>query len=243
MNRKTGLLLMLAVALAAIVSVGCATKKYVRETVAPVQQKVQDVEKKNVDQDSSLAKLDKAVSAADERAQGADSRAGAAAREAALANEQAATANTAAVQARAVGEKGVARAGEVETSLNTRVGNLSNYTAASTSTVLFDLGMSVLTDAAKQELDGFAGKVGSEKNFEIEVQGFTDSTGDPQLNLELSRKRAAAVVRYLTLDKKIPLFRVQTLGYGEENPTSDNKTRDGRKGNRRVEVRLYTAGS
>ncbi len=243
MNRKTGLLLMLAVALAAVVSVGCATKKYVRETVAPVQQKVQDVEKKNVDQDSSLAKLDKAVSVADERAQGADSRAGAAAREAARANEQAATANTAAVQARAMGEKGVARAGEVETSLNTRVGNLSNFRMASSSTVLFDLGMSVLTDAAKQELDGFAAKVGSEKNFEIEVQGFTDSTGDPQLNLELSRKRAAAVVRYLTLDKKIPLFRVQTLGYGEENPTSDNKTRDGRKENRRVEVRLYTAGS
>jgi OOP family OmpA-OmpF porin len=243
MNRKTGLLLMLAVALAAIVSVGCATKKFVRETVAPVQQRVQDVEKKNVDQDGSLAKLEKEVSVADERAQGADSRAGAAAREAARANEQAATANTAAVQARAVGEKGIARAGEVETSLNTRVGNLSNFRVASTATVLFDLGMSVLTDAAKQELDGFAGKVGSEKNFEIEVQGFTDSTGDPQLNLELSRKRAASVVRYLTLDKKIPLFRVQTLGYGEENPSGDNKTRDGRKENRRVEIKLYSAGS
>ena len=243
MNRKTGFLLMLAVALAAVVSVGCATKKYVRETVAPVQQQVQDVEKKNVDQDSSLAKLDKAVSVADERAQGADSRAGAAAREAARANEQAAAANTAAVQARAVGEKGVARAGEVETSLNARVENLNSFKLASTSAVLFALGMSNLSDEAKQELDGFAAKIGSEKNFAIEVQGFTDSTGDPQLNLELSRRRAAAVVRYLTLDKKIPLFRVQTLGYGEENPTGDNKTRDGRKENRRVEVRLYTAGS
>jgi outer membrane protein OmpA-like peptidoglycan-associated protein len=243
MNRKTGLLLMLAVALAAIVSVGCATKKFVRETVAPVQQKVQDVDRKNVEQDASLAKLDKSVSVADERAQGADSRAGAAAREAARANEQAATANTAATQAQAVGEKGIAKAGEVETSLNTRVENLNNFQMASSSTVLFDLGMSVLTDAAKQELDGFAGKVGSLKNYAVEVQGFTDSTGDPQLNLELSRKRAAAVVRYLTLDKKIPLFRVQTLGYGEENPSGDNKTRDGRKENRRVEVKLYSAGA
>ena len=239
MNRTAVAMLLIA----AFAFSGCATKKFVRETVAPVQQQVQDVNRKNVDQDASLAKLDKGVSAADERAQGADSRAGAAAREAARANEQAATANTAAVQARAVGEKGIARAGEVETSLNTRVGNLSNFQLAGSATALFDLGKSTLTDAAKQELDAFAGKVGSLKNFAIEVQGFTDSTGDPQLNLELSRKRAASVVRYLTMDKKIPLFRVQTLGYGEESPTGDNKTRDGRKENRRVEVKLYSAGS
>ncbi len=243
MNRKTGLLLMLTVAIAALVSVGCATKKYVRETVAPVQQKVSDVEKKNVDQDNSIASLEKGVSAADERAQGADNRAGAAAREAAKANEQAAAAGAAAGQARSLAEKGIARTGEVETTLNTKIENMDAYKLASTETVLFNLGRSDLDDAATQQLDGIAAKIASQKHYVVEVQGFTDSTGAPASNLELSRRRAASVVRYLTLDKKIPLYRVQTLGYGEENPVADNKTRDGRKENRRVEVRLYSAGS
>ena len=46
--------------------------------------------------------------------------------------------------------------------------------------------------------------------------------------------------RYLTLDGKLPLFRVNTMGYGKDNPAADNKTRDGRKQNRRVEVKLFT---
>jgi outer membrane protein OmpA-like peptidoglycan-associated protein len=78
------------------------------------------------------------------------------------------------------------------------------------------------------------------KHYFIGVQGFTDSTGASAANIELSRRRAAAVVRYLTLDRKVPLFRVNTIGYGKESPAADNKTRDGRKQNRRVEVTLFT---
>ena len=78
------------------------------------------------------------------------------------------------------------------------------------------------------------------KHYIVEVQGFTDSIGATAANIELSRRRAAAVVRYLIVDCKIPLYRVNTLGYGKANPAADNKTRDGRKQNRRVEVKLYT---
>jgi outer membrane protein OmpA-like peptidoglycan-associated protein len=105
--------------------------------------------------------------------------------------------------------------------------------------VLFNLNQSELTSDAKAQLDAAVTKLSSMKHYVVEVQGFTDSTGDVATNLELSRRRAAAVVRYLTLDKKIPLYRVNTIGYGEESPAADNKTRDGRKQNRRVEVRFY----
>jgi OOP family OmpA-OmpF porin len=242
MKRLSGVVLALAVAAAFAVSVGCATKKYVQQTVSPVQQKVDDVDKRTTQQAGSIAELEKGVSRVDERAKSADDRAGAAAREAARANEQAAVGIKDAASARAVGEKGIARAGEVErgvTTLGAKVENLDNYKQISSDTVLFDLGMAVLKDDAKQKLDAIAAKVVSMKRYTIEVQGFTDSIGDPEFNVRLSQRRADAVVRYLTLTGKVPLFRLQNVGYGVENPAADNKTREGRQENRRVEVRVY----
>jgi outer membrane protein OmpA-like peptidoglycan-associated protein len=242
MKRPQGVLLALAVAAAFAVGAGCATKKFVRETVTPVQQRVDNLDKTTAQQASSIAELEKGVSRVDERAKAADDRAGAAGREAARANEQAAIGIKDAASARSVGEKGVSMAGEASknvTSLGNKVENLDNYKLVSSETVLFDLGMATLKDDAKQTLDGLASKIGSMKRYTVEVEGFTDSTGAPETNVRLSQRRADAVVRYLTLQGKVPLYRIQTVGLGEENPVADNKTRDGRKGNRRVEVRVY----
>ena len=243
MKRLSLAALAFAAVFAALTSVGCATKKYVRETIAPVQTKVADIEKKDAAQDSAIADLGKGVSRADERAQGADSKAGDAAREAARANDQAALASKQAGAAQSTADKGVAQATQAERSVGTlgnRVENMDNFKLASTEAVLFGLGKSELSEEAEAQLDAFAAKAAPMKHYIVEVQGFTDSTGAPAANIELSRRRAAAVVRYLTMDKKIPLFRVNTMGYGTASPAADNKTRDGRKQNRRVEVKLYT---
>ncbi len=79
----------------------------------------------------------------------------------------------------------------------------------------------------------------------IEVQGFTDKTGPASFNETLSQERADAVARYLANEHKIPVRSISTLGSGYALPVADDKTRDGRKQNRRVEVRLYVpeAGS
>ncbi len=243
MKRLSLAALALAALFAALASVGCATKKYVQETMAPVQKKVADLDKKNAAQDTAIADLEKGVSRADERAQGADGKAADAAREAARANDQAALASKQAGAAESTAEKGVAQAAQAERSVGTlgnRVENMDNFKLATTETVLFDLGKSELSKEAEAQLDAFAAKVLPMKHYVIDVQGFTDSTGAPAANIELSRRRAAAVVRYLTLDGKIPLFRVNTIGYGKASPATDNKTRDGRKQNRRVEVKLFT---
>ena len=235
----------IATAVAVTLSTGCATKKYVQQTVTPVQQSVAALDTKTAAQDAShtasIAALEKGVSRVDEEAKGADTRAGAAATEAARANAQAAVGIQDAASARAVGEKGIARAGEVETSLGNKIENMDNFKQVSTETVLFDLSKSELDDAGKAVLDGVASKAGSMKHYVVEVQGYTDATGDAAFNIELSNRRAAAVVRYLTSQGKLPLFRVNTVAYGKENPTADNKTRDGRKQNRRVEVRIFSA--
>jgi outer membrane protein OmpA-like peptidoglycan-associated protein len=188
--------------------------------------------------------LEKGVSRADERAQGAEGKATDAAREAARANDQAAVGIKQAGAAQSMAEKGVAQAAQVERSVGTlgnRVENLDNFQLASSETVLFDINKSELTKEAEALLDAFAAKAAPMKHYVIDVQGFADATGQSAANLELSRKRAAAVVRYLTLDKKLPLFRVNTIGYGTASPAADNKTRDGRKQNRRVEMKLFTS--
>jgi outer membrane protein OmpA-like peptidoglycan-associated protein len=243
MKRLSLAALALAALFAALVSVGCATKKYVQETMAPVQTKVANLDKKDAAQDTAIADLEKGVSRADERAQGAEGKAADAAREAARANDQAALASKQAGAAQSTADKGVAQATQAERSVGTlgnRVENMDNFKLATTETVLFDLGKSELSKEAEAQLDAFAAKVAPMKHYVIDVQGFTDSTGAPAANIELSRRRAAAVVRYLTLDGKLPLYRVNTIGYGKASPATDNKTRDGRKQNRRVEVKLFT---
>jgi len=88
-------------------------------------------------------------------------------------------------------------------------------------------------------LDEAVGQLNNTKNFIMEVQGFTDTTGSAAMNLELSRKRADEVVRYVTLKHNIPLRRIHVLGLGEDAPNADNSNRAARKQNRRVDINVY----
>ena len=74
------------------------------------------------------------------------------------------------------------------------------------------------------------------KHYVIQIQGYTDKTGSKEYNLQLSQKRANAVIRYLTTNGKIPLVRIYSMGYGESDPAAPNATRKGRELNRRVDL-------
>ena len=77
------------------------------------------------------------------------------------------------------------------------------------------------------------------KGYVLEVSGFADATGSVERNRALSQRRADAVIRYLVENHSIPLRRIVTpYGFGESNPVAENKSRDGRAQNRRVEVKL-----
>jgi outer membrane protein OmpA-like peptidoglycan-associated protein len=96
-----------------------------------------------------------------------------------------------------------------------------------------------LTKEAQAQLDSSVAQLQGSKNFVLEIQGFTDATGSATRNLDLSRKRADSVVRYLTVKHNVPLRKINVLGVGEDDPTADNKSREGRKLARRVEMRVY----
>jgi outer membrane protein OmpA-like peptidoglycan-associated protein len=125
--------------------------------------------------------------------------------------------------------------------LQQKVENLDNYRLVATKAIQFGFNRYELSDEAKAALDEATAGLQDRKNYVIEVRGFTDATGDPTYNLQLSQKRADAVVRYLTVEHKIPLYRVHLIGVGEVEPVADNKTREGREQNRRVELRLFAA--
>jgi OOP family OmpA-OmpF porin len=100
---------------------------------------------------------------------------------------------------------------------------------------LFDFDKSVLKPAAKASLDSLVGQV---KNLTLEViiaVGHTDSIGTDAYNQKLSVRRAQSVKKYL-VSKGIEANRVYVEGKGESQPVADNKTKEGRAKNRRVEI-------
>lgn len=106
--------------------------------------------------------------------------------------------------------------------------------------ITFAFNKSDLTKDMKEKLDSFAATVKDQKKFVVEVQGFADPVGNASYNQELSQRRAMTVARYLSVEHEVPLRRIQMLGVGSVKPVADNKTREGRMQNRRVEIKVYT---
>jgi OOP family OmpA-OmpF porin len=102
---------------------------------------------------------------------------------------------------------------------------------------LFDFDKSVVKPEGKAVLDKLVQQA-KDLNLEVIVAvGHTDSVGTDAYNQKLSERRAAAVKAYL-VSKGIAANRIYTEGKGEKSPVADNKSKDGRSKNRRVEVEV-----
>lgn len=243
---NTNLILAGALSLA-VAGTGCATKNYVAKTMAPVEARVTTAEGMIADQDKKLtsqsqeigelqthlSRSDEKISDADSKAQRAGESAEAAQKTALEASAQANNAMTAANNGR---DQAIAQVNDVARKMESSL----KMKMAGSETVLFATNQYTLNDEAKEALNSFAEKLHGKDRFLVEVQGFTDKTGSPQTNEMLSQKRAEAVARYLVNEHQIPLHQVTTLGSGYAQAIGDDSTRDGRKQNRRVEVRLFT---
>lgn len=103
--------------------------------------------------------------------------------------------------------------------------------------VLFDTGKSTLKSSSFLELNEVVEVMKLKKKMNIEVAGHTDDVGSDASNISLSQARADAVRNYL-ISKGIEGNRIVAVGYGETQPVADNTTEEGRKQNRRTEVRI-----
>jgi OmpA-OmpF porin, OOP family len=101
----------------------------------------------------------------------------------------------------------------------------------------FDVNKSIIKPEGKAKLDDLVGKI-KDINLEVIIAvGHTDSDGGDAFNQALSVRRSEAVKAYLT-SKGVEKNRVYTEGKGEKQPVADNKTKDGKSKNRRVEIEV-----
>jgi outer membrane protein OmpA-like peptidoglycan-associated protein len=228
MNAKTfSRFMVVALGPMLLLSTGCiATRKYVRNTTTPLDSRISKVDQK-VDQKTSQNAQD--IRALDDKTEAGISEARNSAEKA---NQAAGQADQHALAARQVAEQGVTEANKAQEMVN----NIDNYQPGQHATVLFKLDKATLTKDDMQSLDQLAQTVSSLKHYVIQIQGYTDKTGPKEYNLQLSQKRADAVIRYLTTNGKVPLVRIYSLGYGESDPAAPNTTRKGREQNRRVDL-------
>lgn len=225
----------------ALLAAGCATKKYVRNTTAPVQAKVDQVGEQTTQNSQQIQNTQSQVKEVDEKAQNgisaAQEKAASADQHAATADQHAGDALNKATQADSKADQ----AADGVRNLRNAVANLDDYKEQTSAIVQFKFNQYKLSDDAKQDLDKLAQDVQPDKRFFIAVEGFTDKTGSREYNETLSRKRADAVVEYLVAQHDIPVYRIHMIGLGVEKPVETANTRAARAKNRRVEVKVYTA--
>jgi len=105
--------------------------------------------------------------------------------------------------------------------------------------VNFETGSNNLTALSRYELDFLVEALERYPNMRIELAGHTDNTGDDQLNMELSQRRADIVYDYL-VNKGIDETRLEAVGFGETQPIDTNATDAGREQNRRTEFKILS---
>ncbi|MGA6925485.1 MAG: OmpA family protein [Desulfosarcina sp.] len=103
--------------------------------------------------------------------------------------------------------------------------------------VTFDLDSDVVRPGLYNELDRIAQIMIKYPQTSILVEGHTDSSGSEAYNQSLSERRANSV-KNLLVQRGVPEFRINTIGYGESRSVATNATPAGRQMNRRVEIRI-----
>jgi len=221
----------------ALLSGGCATKKYVQQTAAPIQTKVDQVadqaNKQGTEIDAAKKDIERhetGINAAKERAMSAENRANEAMTAASKADQDA-------MQAQNMSKQNT----QAINSLTTALGNLDDYKLQAETVVPFGFNHDELTSEAKEQLDQFVSQHSGAKRYFITIEGYTDKTGTKSYNDALSRRRAEHVMAYLITQHNIPVFRIQDIGLGNEKPADTGRNRAARAKNRRVEVRMFTA--
>jgi outer membrane protein OmpA-like peptidoglycan-associated protein len=101
--------------------------------------------------------------------------------------------------------------------------------------VLFESGKYALSTDAQLKLAKLSGIIQAHPGLNLAIEGYTDNTGTPDLNMKLSQQRSDAVQQFL-ISQGLSPDTITSSGLGQADPIADNSTAAGRKQNRRVEI-------
>ena len=148
---------------------------------------------------------------------------------------------------RRVAEEANAKLNDALTQLRSLVAEITNIKETSRglvislSDILFDVNQATLKPGAANNVQKIAAILNQYPNYNISVEGHTDSQGSDAYNQSLSERRAAAVLQQLVAGG-VAASRISSKGFGESQPVASNDTPAGRQQNRRVEVVVLGAG-
>jgi len=114
---------------------------------------------------------------------------------------------------------------------------VKNLVASQDQIIFFDTNSTKLSKSEIDKLNRFVQYILGINSYQISLEGYTDSSGDIKNNRIISKNRAAVVKSYL-VNKGVKAENIDIVGYGASNFISDNNTDEGRKMNRRVEIKF-----
>ena len=103
-----------------------------------------------------------------------------------------------------------------------------------TTGILFDVNKATIKTESMGVINELVKMMKEHQELNFRIEGHTDSDGSEENNLKLSEKRAASVKEVLS-SQGINASRLETKGFGENTPVSDNNSAEGKANNRRVE--------
>ena len=127
----------------------------------------------------------------------------------------------------------------LEVKLDMEMNKLAENAKSILRNIFFDYGKSILKPESTIEIERLYALLKAHPKMTIEISGHTDNISSKKFNIALSKKRANSVANYL-IKKGIDRKRFTTKGYGYSKPIADNKTKEGRQRNRRVEFKILT---
>ncbi|MCL6282812.1 OmpA family protein [Ruegeria sp. 2012CJ41-6] len=103
--------------------------------------------------------------------------------------------------------------------------------------ITFEPGSATIAGESLDTMNRIADVLDQCGGIRMEIQGYTDSQGREEMNLQLSQARAQSVLNELRA-RRVLTSSFTAVGYGENDPIADNKTEDGREANRRINFYL-----
>jgi peptidoglycan-associated lipoprotein len=201
----------------------CATRSFVRNNVADVNNRVEALSRSVDETREQTRVMDGRLIEVDQTAQNAHSTAQ--------------RAHSTATDATARAASAIGKAEAVEAASK----RLVYAVVLSEDEGNFAFGKASLPDVAKTRIDALASKILADpQGAFFEIEGHTDATGSKAYNDQLGMARAETVKRYLYERHQIPLHRMNVISYGRGKPVAPNTTRNGRAQNRRVVIKILT---